>query len=344
MKTTLQSEFNKYHDAIKLINTDDNKPLREKRDMLVKELRAYFDKKAAKEGTSKITFAVENQGSYSMGTGIKPQADGDYDIDIMILFNFTKDDYTPVEVKKWVYEALNTEFRTVEYKKPCVRVQYHKAGEEHFHVDMALYANGDTKTYLSVGKPNSATSDKKWEVSNPKLLKEKVNSRFTDSDESQQMKRIIRYLKRWKDLKFKNTENGKPTGIAITALALNFFKPEIDKIGFNSSVAPNDLTALKNLVGSIVDQFGWFGDSISVELPVEPYNDLFEKMTENQRKVFKERLESFKTALQDAKNEPDPHEASKMLRKQLGDDFPEVKKDTSGQKRSLAFPGKSESA
>ena len=138
-----------------------------------------------------------------MGTGIKPLSEQDYDIDVALLFNLSKDDYTALEVKRWVFEAIDKQFRTVEYKKPCVRVQYLKNGDSAFHVDLACYANSNTdkKIYLSKGKPTSTGSDKKWEVSEPKELKSKINGKYSDTYEKQQFKRAIRYLKRWKDYK-----------------------------------------------------------------------------------------------------------------------------------------------
>jgi len=346
MPNYLQSEFYKFHDNIKLHDKEDNKDLREKRDMLAEELRAYFKKKAEDEGSERITFSIENQGSYSMGTGIKAIREGDYDIDVMVLFNFSKDNYGPVEVKKWVYEALDRPNRTVEYKKPCVRVQYHKDGKELFHVDLALYAseNSNGKKYLSKGKPTSPAEEKEWEVSAPKKLKEKINARFTDAEERYQMKRVIRYLKRWKDFKLGNSKNGKPTGIALTALAYNLFRPEIEKDIFDSSTTPKDMLATRKLVTSIIGEFSIWSGRISVKLPVEPYNDLFKKMSDKQHEVFKSQLESLEKALQGAEDEPDPHDASKKLIKEFGDDFPEVPKKDSAQKRVLAFPGKSESA
>lgn len=342
----LQTEFNKYHENIKLHDKDENKDLRDKRDMLTDEMRAYFKKKSEEEKSTKITFSVENQGSYSMGTGILPVKKGDFDIDVMVLFNISKDDFKPVEVKQWVHDALSRSNRTVEYKKPCVTVQYLNNGEPEFHVDLALYAddNSNGKTYISKGKPTSASADKVWEVSNPKLLKEKINTRFSDAEDRSQMKRIIRYLKRWKDLKFKDSGNEKPTGIALTALAYNLFSPVIERRSFDSTIEPDDLSALTKLVTAIKGEFNWFSNEISVQLPVEPYNDLFEKMSTKQCEKFKEKIETLESALEDANNEPDPHEASKTIRKILGDDFPLVEKKDTGQKRNLAFPGKSESA
>jgi len=346
MATHLQSEFFKFHENIKLHDKEDNQELREERDKLTEELREYLWNKAESEESSTITFSIENQGSYSMGTGIKPLINDDYDIDVMVLFNISNEDHKPVEVKDWVFNALQKKNRVVTYKYPCVTVQYYKDDEKTFHVDLALYANSneDEKRYISKGKPTSSSNKKIWEISEPKLLKEKINTKFDDSDERQQMKRIIRYLKRWKDFRFKDSANGKPTGIALTALAYNLFEPEIIKDSFSSNVEVKDIIALKNLVNSILGEFSLFFSNISVELPVEPYNDLFVKMTSDQQKVFKEHLETLKTVLENAIDEPDPHEASKIIIKEFGDDFPEVDKDKSAQKRALAFPGKSESA
>lgn len=346
MGAYLQTEFEKFHDEIKLKDTEDNQKLREKRDLLIDELKAYFRKKAEEEEIKRITFSSENQGSYSMGIGVKPLEGEDYDIDLMILFDISKDDYSPVKIKEWVYEALDKSNRNVDYKKPCVRVQYHKDGDEYFHVDLALYANSnnDGKTYLSKGKPISIQEEKVWEVAEPKQLKEIINNKYSDIDDRRQMKRVIRYLKRWKDFQFKASGNGRPLGIALTALAYNLFRPEINRNSFDSSVEPNDLLAFKNLVSSVIQQFNWLTNRISVSLPVQPYNDLFERMTDKQHETLKEKLEDLKEALEVAEAEADPHDASKTLINILGDDFPEVAKDKSAQQRNLAFPGKSESA
>ena len=244
--------------------------------MLTNELSDYFEKKAKQDGSKKITFATQNQGSYSMGTGIKALEEEDFDIDVMVLFNISKDDYTPVKVKEWVYAALSKANRTVEYKKPCVRVQYLKKGEKQYHIDLALYA-------------------------------------------------------------------AQNSGIALTALAYNLFQPEVSRRAFDSSVAPNDLLALKNLTERVISQFSIWNNRISVELPVEPFNNLFEKMTDGQQKTFKQRLVTLKNDLNAAISEPDPHEASKLVRKHLGADFPLVDKESSGQQSKRGIVGTSDS-
>ena len=105
----LQSYFNSFHDNIKL-SYDDNKVLRDKRDELLE-----FLKENMPEGiTSPEIF---HQGSYAMYTGIKPFEDGDYDIDVGLFFDISKDDYeNPVTAKKWVYDALKDKYPNIGMK------------------------------------------------------------------------------------------------------------------------------------------------------------------------------------------------------------------------------------
>jgi hypothetical protein len=53
--------------------------------------------------------------------------------------------------------------------------------------------------------------------------------------------------------------------------------------------------------------------------------------------IFKERLESLKNALEDAKDMVDPVEACKLLRKYFGDDFPVPEKKETAEVRNRAF-------
>ena len=80
----LQKEFEEFHDTIKLKEFDENETLRKKRDILLKKLRLNISEDAA-------SYTTFNQGSYAMGTGIKPE-DGDYDIDVGICFDIDKID------------------------------------------------------------------------------------------------------------------------------------------------------------------------------------------------------------------------------------------------------------
>lgn len=345
MGKVVQDQFIKFHKNIRL-DMDDHKGVIEKRDMLIDEIRAYL-KKLYEEKKIKKLIRVEsfNQGSYAMSTGNKPINDeDDYDIDCGLLFELNKDEYTSVQVKQWVFDALDcNQFRTVQWKKACVRVQYKLEGLPRFHVDFACYsnANADGKIYLAKGTPTSASENKIWEVSEPKKLRDLINNKFSDEEECSQFKREIRYMKRWKDYQF-TSKNGKPTGIAFTALAYNGFVPSV-KNPFSWAADINDLKATKEFVNYILNQFGW-DNRIRVSLPVPPGNDLFIKMTEQQCKTLKEKLQSLWDALVAAEKETDPHEACKILRKQFGEDFPVPPKEDTGQSRNRAVSGTSESA
>lgn len=344
-KTIIQNQFYAFHDNIKL-DESDFEDLREKKDMLIEELEKYFKKKATAENKPQIRFTVFTQGSYPMGTGNRPAYDEqDYDFDIGLLFHVSIDDYSPIELKRMVYEALDSkQFRTVEWKKACIRVQYVEEGLPKFHVDFACYSEGnsnvDGKTYIAKGTPTLDSNQNKWEESEPKKLKTLINNKFTNVEEKSQFKRIIRGKKRWKDENFQS-KNGTPTGIALTALAYNGFTP-IVKNSFNGQPDVNDHQAMLDFVKYIIRQFR--GVRISVALPVMPYNDLFEKMTDAQCVTFKEKLEKLRDALEDALDEADPHDACKIIRRQLGKDFPVPSKEQTSQKRTLAVAGTSESA
>ena len=159
---TLQSAFRDFHDNIKLSNIDENATLREKRDILLKKLKDHISSDAA-------PYSSFNQGSYAMHTGISPD-NGDFDIDVGLKFEVEKDDYPdPTVLKKWVRDALKGHTRSVEIRKPCVTVKYHREDEDIYHVDFAIYAakNADGKIYLARGKEFSDSENKFWEESDP---------------------------------------------------------------------------------------------------------------------------------------------------------------------------------
>jgi hypothetical protein len=320
----LQTQFNKFHNAIK-IDFESNEPLRQKRDLIIGNLRNGLKKLFS---INTPTFNYFNQGSYDLATGVYPLSGQDYDIDVGIIFNFSKSRYKPVEVKEWVYEALNTGARTVEIKRPCVRIQYHQNRAKWFHVDLAIYSldkdyYGNEVNYIAKGFIGSSDDKKIWELSEPFRLKELLKSKITDNYDREQFRRVIRYLKRWKDYNFYSTGTGRPTGIALTACCYNLFKPQKDYIYnlYTNTYQYDDLRALHHVVNGMISMFSW-NNKISVKLPVQPYNDLFEKMSDYQMVSLKIQLITLRDALISASNEYFPLNACTKLQKVLSNDFP----------------------
>lgn len=319
----IQKQFEAFHDAIKLKQFDENQTLRDKRDIILEKLKTRLKTIFEEKDEPVPSYQTFDQGSYKMGTGVIP-LDSDYDIDVGVSFNVSKTDYPdPVEVKEWVYDALNGHTKKVNMRRPCVTVFYQKGDEPQYHVDLAIYSdescNADGKKYLAKGKLNSSDENKSWEVSDPKGLADIVGNKYSD-DDKKQFVRVIRYLKRWKENNFSSNGNAAPIGIGLTIAAYNWFvpnKPFLDKIA--NVYKYNDLQSIKTVVKGMLDNFS---DRLRVYLPVEPYSELFAKMTDNQMTDLKEKLEDLLEALDSAINEVAPEVACETLQKVFGKDFP----------------------
>lgn len=286
----LQTYFNKLHDEIKLGNLDENVRLREKRDLLIQELRDS-------QLETLPPWRTFNQGSYAMGTGINPP-DGDFDIDVGIVFDCTsKDVLDPVELKRRVCSALTKGNRTVLIRRPCVTVQYLREGDVGYHVDLALYVQraGSRTLDLAIGKQHSTSGHRFWSEQDPLGLIDKIKNRCSGAD-AEQFRRCIRYLKRWRNAQFKN--GGAPLSIALTCATFAWFKPSGNELIISPS---NDAKALVNLTEAIL---GNISEKPEILLPVTPGANLLEKMTSRQIAIFIEKLKELRTALEDAMSLP----------------------------------------
>lgn len=309
----VQKNFEDFHSKIKLDENDEKATLREKRDALLSVLRKNL-------ADDVPIFEEFHQGSYSMHTGVVP-LDGNYDIDVGLIFDCKKDKYPdPVALKKKICDALDTHGRSVNIRRPCVTVNYMRGDEIAYHVDLAVYVKRDDGLIdLAKGKENSDASKRVWEVSDPKKLTEVICTAFTDTYDLAQYRRCIRYLKRWRQVQF---SFGAPLSIALTLAAEKWFKPY-----FEMSGKAGDLQAMLNWVNAILNQFkltymnGTTHQRLAVMLPVTPYSDLMGWMTEGQMSTVKSKFEVLRDALEEALEEDLPEDACKVLNKQFGDDF-----------------------
>lgn len=332
----LQKEFLDFHNEIKL--DDENQILRDKRDILLNKLKDNISDDAA-------SYTTFNQGSYSMGTGVKPE-DEDYDIDVGIRFDIDHDDYKdPIVPKKWVRDALDGHTKSVKIRRSCVTVTYQKDDEPVYHVDFAIYANNNTcgKMYVAKGKEFSDVENKVWELSDPLGLIDAINGKYTDTEDRYQFKRTIRYMKKWKMHNSSFSGNGVPTGIALTVLAYNIFAVSKEYDFYASKYVYNDFNALHSFVLAIKNCFVWqysseletFYHSIAAYLPVDPGNNLFEKMTENQMESLYQEISTMLNKLDEASEKTKKSEACEIMVELFGEDFPvTVDKSTVGTSES----------
>jgi len=297
-----QSDLLRFHEAIKLKNSAENLTLREKRDAV---LRRMWDKG--------LRFDWFNQGSYAMGTGVLP-LDGDYDIDIGVVFSGSPDERPndPREVKRWVRDAVAGHTSVpAQWMRHCVRVQYVKSGNAIYHVDLAVYWQEVTTNwrgewvagdrYLAVGKEHSGPSQIEWQRAEPEQLRDLIAKKGEGQDGAQ-LRRVIRYLKRWKDLNFPSQGNASPVGIGLSVAALEAFEPQ-RPFGAQTPAQYDDFKALRHAVEWMRARFDHvienqaYVNRLVVPLPVEPGLDVFRKMTGQQMKEFKVRLDTLASLL-----------------------------------------------
>lgn len=327
----LQKEFQKFHDRVKL-TPEDNTTLREKRDRLATDMQTWLDENWEKlyPEKKKPTFSTFNQGSYAMGTGVKAASqEEDHDIDVGFMFNISKDDYKPEEVKDWVAQALTKGARQVDWLYPCIRVQYTKGGDLDHHVDVTTYVAPDEnkgKTYIAKARNTTYTKPRIWEETDPKsLLDEFKESEVGESKKQRQ--RVIRGLKRWKDIHFASG-NGRPIGIALTACALEWFELKEYYDTESKEYKLDDLASFLHLVTKMLNNFKWVQNDkkelyerLEVRLSIPPKNDLFGKMNQQQMENFHTLLKRLKQSLTDAQKEKDIVKACTLLNKEFGEDF-----------------------
>lgn len=310
-----QIQFEKFHKEI-LFGYDSSQELRDRRDTLLADLKKNISEDAP-------AYSHFTQGSYALNTGVHPN-DGNPDMDIGILFECSPEDYPdPLKLKKYVRDALERHNRTVDIRRPCVTVTYHKGDEATHHIDMAVYSsNAADQTQLAWGRDSTPREERVWKPSEARELTDTITNRFSGTNRDQ-FRRCVRALKRWRDLKIghKNTPS-----IGLTVAAYNWFVARYDA----TDGKPRDLSAMHDFVNAMLGR--WAGSRLYVFLPVAPYSDLFERMSDAQMKDLKERLETLRDALAEAEAQPDTHEACKTLQKQFGDDFPVPEKsDTTKQ-------------
>lgn len=335
----LKKQFSDFYQLIKIDSGKEGATLTEKRNTLESELKDKLPGILKGHGIeiTKNNLDIFDQGSYKLNTTIVTVP---YDRDVAIIIPIDIEEYKdPRAIKKYVREALKHNNRTIDIKEPCVTVKYIEGGEEVMHIDLPVYALCDGKVYLARGSEFATDGNYYWDEADPKGLNESMLNSITGHD---QMRRIIRYLKKWKYEKYKNTADVKknqiPPSIGLTLLAFDCFVEE------TSSEGDDDLIALKNTIQNIVNEFDLTYDAdgeitkaeITKKLPVTPKTDVFSKMKKSDEYgiIFYNRLTTALQNLTDACNESSEHDAGVSVQKVFGNEFIAPPKETSSSSAS----------
>lgn len=303
----IQTYFEDFHEVIRA-DYDMNSTLREKRDIVVDLIKARL-----KEG-GHLTCDQLLQGSYRMGTGVKPIGDLEYDIDFGLRFWIKDTDYAAAEVRKWVLEAVDGHTDSVEDKAPCIRVGYSKG----FHLDLVMYAAWTDDVRQEQFR--LAHRDNGWRRADPGELLEYVKNgrkRFEGTEDGKtktdQLRRIVRYLKRWGDFAIPFESDARPAGIAYVLYGVQHLENKRFWDG-----GPDDRTALYNLSLLAANTYG----RVSVFKPVPEYEDVFGRLSDDEMVALKERFAALADSLAKAGQETDPVKACEILQVVFGPEFP----------------------
>lgn len=312
------SHFKTFHDRIKLSNQDDAyKAARERDDSITSAVKTAFEE----AGYCVIDDFI--QGSFSTHTAILNKT-CDFDIDRAIVIDGDAAPENPVTAKKVLCTVLdNRGFKNATIKMPCVTADYLS---EKLHIDFPIYKKHGENLYLAIGRRNSDENNRKWEISQPielaSWIKDKSNYSGSPELKLQQFNRIVRYLKRWRDVQFSEQVASKVYSIGLTVMAKHAFSPVFDQDNM-----PDDLTALKKTVDSILSSgdiyhIGQEQYKVSVHLPVEPRRDIFDGSSVDIGTQLRNKLVRLKNKLIDAINESDERKKCIILNNILGEDFP----------------------
>lgn len=316
----LKREFEAFFEHIKIdseINT-----LVTKRLILQGEIKdklpGIFDEHGIKLNKSEIR--MFDQGSYKYHTTIHSDV---VDRDVAVMIPLDIDEHSdPRKIKGYLRDSIDIAIRTVQIKEPCVRAAYHKNGIEYLHIDLPLYAQDGENIYLARGREFGTPI---WEPADPDGLNDDLCGKINGNH---QLRRVICYLKQWKNEHYANpvSDNEVPPSIGLTYLVCDSFEAQ------STADGDNDLLAFQKTVQNICNCFSITRDydgkitsaSISRNLPVQPYTDIFKKMKDSSDSymiTFYKRLCTVRENLTNALNVESDHDAAEYVVKVLGDEF-----------------------
>lgn len=300
----IHKEYIKFNGDIKL-NDPRIESLKKSRNELRKKVKKWFIENKPKELQPKFG----GQGSFEMNTTINPlpvyDEDGNkllkYDLDYGIYFieKDGEDNRKTIQtLHDWVFESVdNHTYQDTIRKTTCIRVVF----ADGHHIDLPIY-------YQKADVIELAHRSKGWIENDPKAFYEWFNNL-----KSNQLVRIVRYLKGWKDYREYNNSSLKlPSGFELTILAVNnYVSDDNDDVSFRETIRKMNVELNK-----------WGG--FKCLRPTTPKNeDVFAEYSDTRKSNFLNALSSLLSALDRSDAEKNFKKASEIIRKDVfGDRFP----------------------
>lgn len=272
-------------------------------------LGRWIDKKTEEDG-SRYVVGIYPQGSFALGTVIKPTTDADdYDLDLVCELEngqrLSAEQLKINVVKPWLMSYKKTK-TDIEEKRRCWHVEYEDV--PNFHMDVIpavknMINNKFGASILITDKDESRRPIYEYQGSNPKGYVDwffercrqqkptSTHSRTIVFDKAQQedlkqskykknLQKAIQLLKRHRDVMFEKDPDNKPISIIITTLAGQIYSGEdtiLDTLlGFVDNVEGYLCTTMKEGHYSIPNP----------SFPEEDFADKWKKYPERQKAFF----------------------------------------------------------
>ncbi len=298
---TLHKYYSEFNTKVKL-----NNETKENLEKSIKSIKGKIVKYFEEEKPNELQPTFEGQGSFEMNTTVNPIPIYDnekekylykYDLDYGVYFN-EKDNKKSIDTwHSWVFNAVDDHTNTpTKAKNTCVRVNF----ADGHHIDLPIY-------YVKDGITKLAHKSKGWIESKPTEFTKWFDDK---AKENQQLRKIVRFLKTWKNYKeTKNTNLKFPSGFALTILAVNNFKP-------NDNYDIAFLYTIKEIQRVLTNRFECLR-------PTTPKGEnVFDDFSETRKNDFMNALNSLINDCEKAKVEKNYKKATEHIRKHFGDRFP----------------------
>lgn len=294
--------------------------LRKNRDALRKKIKEYM----STEKENEIQPKFHSQGSIPMGTAVNPLPATDSEGNILLPFDlddgvyFISDDEDAVRktvatYHNWILSAVSGHTKEAIDKTTCVRVMY----ADGHHIDLPIYY------LIKDGIPQLAHKSKDWFDSDPREFAAWFNDLAAKNG---QLRRMVRYLKAWKNYReVNNTNLWLPSGFALTILAAENFKPN-----------DRDDVAFRDTVNAIHETLK---GSFECCRPTVPKENIFKDYSDRGETQLMDTLARLISNCDKAADETNYKASSEYLRKEFGDRFPLGKDEDVEDKKKRVVAG-----
>lgn len=294
-----QKQFEGFLENIQLIGNGLS-DLRTSRDANRDRIKKYW-----KDDLKRAVPAFEEQGSFEMGTVIKP-LEGDYDLDDGMYLKCVGDDPKKWEstatVQGWICSAVKGATKgDPQKRKRCVRIPYQGG----YHIDVPAYgidSSNKTRVYEKDKNPTA------FDESNPVALVEWFNERKKSHAD---LRDLVRFFKAWRD-------NKKGSLSKIKSIAMTILIAE--KIQSNDRYDFAVVDTARRCAAHI-------RNGGTVTKPVTPFDDLSAAWTDTDRTSIADAFDALADRGKDAIDSDTVREGALIWQKQYGSRFPVPEED-----------------